>query len=354
MTVDILQAAAATLHRDAVVIDFHSGLSNDVVRRRDRGQRHVMAEVHLPKIRAGGLDAVCVSVGGDTIFYEIYKTDRHLNSCLRRLEAMLAEADECQDQMEIVTTARGILDSKTRGKVAIMLGIEGGRPIEDRLDYLSLFYRLGVRRLQLTWNFRNNIADGCGEERTKGGLTRFGVEVVREVGRLGMVLDLSHISVASFWDALEQAGGPVVVSHANCHGLRPHPRNLRDDQIRAIAQTGGLVGVTFYAPFLSEAEPTITDAAEHIEHVMNVAGVDHVAIGPDFMDHNVGLQMTGAALFPHFYPPDQHMKYPPGLSTFAETPNLTVELLRRGHSESDIRKVLGENYLRVFRSVFGE
>lgn len=313
-----------------------------------------MAAVHLPKIRAGGVDAVCVSVGGDTIFYEIYKTDRHLKSCLRRVEAMWAEADECRDEMAIVTTAKGILACKGEGKVAIMLGIEGARPLEDRLDLLSLFYRLGVRRLQLTWNFRNKVADGCGEEAAAGTLTRFGVDVVKEVGRLGIVLDLSHISVTSFWSALKHASGPVVVSHANCYELRPHPRNLRDDQIRAIAQTGGLIGMTFYGPFLTDGEPTIGQVADHIEYVMRLVGPDHVAIGPDYMDHNEGLQMTGAAMFPDFYPPGQLLRYPSGLSTFAETPNLTSELLRRGHTETDIRKILGSNYLRVLKAVLKE
>ncbi len=336
------------LHRNAVVVDFHSGLSNDVVRRRDRGERRVMADVHLPKVRAGGVDAVCVSVGGDTIFYEIYHTDRHLNSCLRRLEAMLAEAEECSDEMTLATTPQDILNCKANGKIAILLGIEGGRPIEERIDLLAFFYRFGIRRFQLTWNFRNNIADGCGEEETAGGLTRFGVEVVREVGRLGMVLDLSHISLASFWSTLKHATGPVIVSHANCYALRPHPRNLRDDQIRAIAQSGGLVGMTFYGTFLTDGpEPTIEHVADHVEHVIEIAGPDYVAIGPDYMDHNEGLQLTGATLSPHLYPPDQVMRYPRGLSTFAETPNLTRELLRRGHSETNIRKVLGENYLRV-------
>jgi membrane dipeptidase len=195
------------------------------------------------------------------------------------------------------------------------------------------------------------VADGCGEEDTAGGLTRFGIDVVKEVARLGIILDLSHISAASFWSALKYADSPIIVSHANCHGLRPHPRNLRDDQIRAIAQTGGLVGMTFYGPFLSDGEPNIGHVADHVEYAMRLVGPDHVAIGPDYMDHNEGLQMTGAAMFPGLYPPGPPVQYPPGLSTFAETPNLTSELLNRGHAEADIRKILGGNYLRVFEAV---
>lgn len=348
------EATADEIHRHAVVIDLHSGLSNDVVRRRDSGERAVMSARHLPRIRAGGLDAVCVSVGGDTIFAELFKTDRHLKACLLRLEAMLADLDESPEQMKLALTARDVVESKSAGKTAILLGIEGARPLEDRLELLSLFYRLGVRRLQLTWNFRNAVADGCGEPEA-GRLTRFGRDVIREVDRLGMILDLSHISEPSFWSALEVAAGPVVVSHANCGALHAHPRNVSDDQIRALAERGGLIGVCPYAPFLAaDRAATLTDVAHHIEHVIELVGPDHVGIGPDYIDHNKGLQMVGAGMSADLYPPDQMSAHAVGMGTFAETGNLTRELVRRGHKAPELEKLLGGNYLRIFREVFGD
>lgn len=159
---------AKEIHRQALVFDAHSGLPNDVVRKRLQGEREVMRRVHLPKLREGGVDAVGLSVGGDTISYPVYKTDRHLNSALMRTEAMLQELDECRDEMAVLHHGAGDLASESGRKVAFFLSLEGARPIEDQLDYLRLFYRLGVRRFQLTWNFRNNVADGCGESRSHG------------------------------------------------------------------------------------------------------------------------------------------------------------------------------------------
>lgn len=348
-------STAAELHARSIVIDLHSGVSNDLVRRRQDGERQVMARAHLPRIRAGGLDAVCISVGGDTIFHELFKTDRPLKSCLLRLEATVAELAESPAEMSLALTARDVRESKAAGRTAIMLGIEGARPIEDRLELLSLFYSIGVRRLQLTWNFRNAVADGCAEIEAAGGLTRFGVEVVREVNRLGILLDVSHIGVASFWGTLKYAQGPVIASHANCHVLHPHPRNLTDDQIKALAESGGLIGICPLATFLTTgSQPTLAHVARHIEHVMEIAGPEHVGVGPDYMDHNAGLKMSGTGAHPDLYPPHQMLQYAAGMGTFAETGNLTAELLRRGHTERDISLVLGENYLRIFGEVFGE
>lgn len=342
---------ARELHRRAFVFDAHSGLSNDVVRRRLQGEREVMRRVHLPRLREGGVDAVALSVGGDTIAYQVYKTDRHLNAALSRIEAMWQEADECGDEMAICTSVEDIRRANEDGKVAFLLSLEGARPIEDQLAFLRLFFRLGVRRLQLTWNFRNNVADGCGEARSSAGITEFGIKVIKEMNALGMILDLAHISESCFWSALEHSSGPVIVSHADVWSLRPHPRNLKDDQIRALAERDGFIGMTFYGQFLSEGEPTIQHVVDHIDHVVNLVGVDYVGIGADYTDHASDLLGAGLSSFPDLYPQQKWHAYPKGLGTYAETGNLTVELLRRGYKEEDVQKILGENLLRVLSQV---
>ncbi len=351
MSVDAGLERAKSLHQRALVFDAHSGLSTDVARRRLQGEREIMRRVHLPRLRQGGVDAVALSVGGDTISYNVFKTDRHLSAALARTEAMLQELDECSDEMAICTTAQEIRDATARGKVAFLLSLEGARPIEDQLDFLRLFHRLGVRRLQLTWNFRNNVADGCGEVNSHGGISEFGISVIKEINRLGMALDLAHISESSFWSALDHSKGPVIVSHANVWAVREHPRNLKDDQIKALAAREGFLGMTFYGQFISAEEPTVRKLVDHIDHVVNLIGIDHVGIGADYTDHASDLLGSGLSAFPGLYPKETWHTYPVGLSTYAETPNLTVELLRRGYSETDVHKILGENLLQALSKI---
>ena len=343
---------ARVLHQEAIVVDSHSGLIVDVVRRRARGERAVMRNVHLPRLREGGVDVVGLKVGGDTIFAPVYKTDRHLNVALWNLETICQEVDESHGEMVITTTVQEMRRAKSEDRVALLLSFEGARPIEDRLEFLRLFYRLGVRRFQLTWNFRNRVADGCGEERTRGGITEFGIKVLAELERLGMVMDLAHLSESSFWAALEHHHGPLIVSHANTRALCDHPRNLKDEQIKAVAALGGVVGVVFYGPFISKDKPTIEKLVDHIDHIVGLVGVDHVGLGCDYTDDHFDLMGAGLSAYPSLYPKDLWKKYPPNLSTYAETGNLTVELVRRGYSGEDTKKVLGENYLRVFDQVF--
>ncbi|HBY96059.1 MAG: dipeptidase [Ardenticatenaceae bacterium] len=352
MSFDESAEHARDLHRDALVVDSHSGLIVDVVRRRADGERAVMRNVHLPRLRDGGVDIVGLKVGGDTIFAPVYKTDRHLNVALWNLEVIYQEVEESEGELVITTTVEDMRRAKREGKVGLLLSFEGARPIEDKLEFLRLFYRFGVRRFQLTWNFRNRIADGCGEEHALGGVTQFGVQVLGELEKLGMVLDLAHLSESSFWAVLEHHHGPLLVSHANARVLCDHPRNLSDDQIKALAARGGVVGVVFYGRFISKDEPTIAKLVDHIDHIAGLVGVDHVGLGTDYTDDHYDLMGAGLSAYPDLYPEDLWKKYPPNLSTYAETGNLTIELVQRGYSDAEIRKILGENYLRVFDRVF--
>jgi membrane dipeptidase len=220
------------------------------------------------------------------------------------------------------------------GKISAFLGIEGGHAIEDSLDTLRDFYSLGVRVMTLTWMYNTNWADASGDTPVHGGLTEFGAEVVREMNRLGMVVDVSHASDETFYDTLEVSKKPVVASHSCVRALNNHHRNMTDDMLRALAQNGGVIGINFYSEYLAPAgtEVTVGTLVDHIEYAVDVAGIDHVGLGSDF---------------------DGVTALPAGLDDVSKLPAITEELLDRGFAEKDIEKILGGNMLRVFRAALG-
>jgi membrane dipeptidase len=251
--------------------------------------------------------------------------------------------------LEIASTAEEVRRIVSAGRHAMLLGLEGGHAIEDSLENLRQFYRRGIRYMTLTWSFSHSWADSSGDplheaETLHRGLTDFGREVVREMNDLGMLVDISHVSDETFWDALEISRAPVIASHSSVRAIASHPRNLSDDMLRAVATNGGVVMINFSALYLDPrkttlwrlawdwvahlggAETSVSDVADHIDHVVRVAGVDHVGLGSDF---------DGAPFLPA------------GLGHVGELPNLTLALLRRGYSEDDVRKILGENLLQV-------
>jgi len=237
--------------------------------------------------------------------------------------------DKYPDVFELATDESDIRSSFGNRKIASMLGIEGGHAIENSLGALRAFYRMGVRYMTLTHNGTLDWADAANDEQRHDGLTHFGQEVVREMNRLGMLVDLSHTSPSTMNDALDVTEAPVIWSHASANGIREHPRNVPDQVLRRLPKNGGVVMVTFVPSFVSEGdEATLSDVADHIDHVRLTAGVDHVGIGSDFD----GIDST-----------------PVGLEDVSTFPALFAELSRRGWTEHDLRKLAGENLLRVMR-----
>ncbi len=233
------------------------------------------------------------------------------------------------DVFEKALTASDVNRIFGAGRIASILGMEGGHALENSLGALRAYYGMGVRYLTLTHNGTLDWADAANDEARHGGLTEFGKEVVREMNRLGMLVDLSHTSPDAMHDALDVSAAPVMWSHANARGLHDHPRNVPDDVLRRIPANGGVVMVTFVPGFLTARErATIGDVADHIEHVVKVAGIDHVGIGSDFD----GISST-----------------PVGLEDVSTYPALFAELSRRGWSEENLAKLAGENVLRVMR-----
>ena len=344
-----------TLHRDALVIDSHndsivshirrgnlslSGQEKPHLKEREgtvaylRGplEREAYAwseQLDFPKMREGGIDAA---------FFAVDVTRAWKNHLAYAMDAFgYFDADIAEHHEEVVTVrqAEDLPRAKADGKLAALLVIENSDALEASLNVLWAFHRLGIRSITLTHNPSSWAAAGNGEARCGGGLTEFGVRLVREMNRLRMLVDVSHISPRGFWDTLETSSQPVIASHSCCSALCDHPRNLTDEQLQALAQAGGVVGITFVESFLQQdwsygqPESTFPRLIEHIDHAVEVAGIDHVALGSDFDGGGTAIRDA------------------------LEYPRITQALLERGYPAEAVRKILGGNTLRLLRATIG-
>ena len=328
---------ALELHRESVVVLSHCdtalhltpgpGVPRDRVRKlRVRGD---WGHVDLPRLLEAHVNCVFFAV----YVHPEYKPYRALSRALELTERLLEEVEECGERMALVRSVGELERGLAEGRVCAVLALEGAEPVQDSLSLLRLFWRLGFRSMSLTWSQRNMLADGCWEQRTRGGLSRLGVEYVKEAERLGLILDVSHLSDAGFWDLVELTRKPIIASHSNCRALCDSPRNLTDEQIEAIAERGGIVGVNFAPGLLTGSRrATVDDVVRHVEHIVEVAGAEHAGIGADYD----GIGST-----------------PEGLEDVSKLPNLTARLLEEGFSDKEVRMILGGSFLRVFRAWWG-
>lgn len=318
---------AGMLHRRAVVLDAHIDTVLDIVKGRDILVRSDQGHVDLPRLEEGGVDVQVFA-----LFIEPeYKPERALAQVLRLWDALHRTIDSARGRMALVTSELDLDRALAAGRLAAILSVEGGEAIGQDLANLRVLAALGVRAMGLTWNERNAIADGAGEAADCGGLTRFGRQVVHQMHQLGMVVDVSHLNERSFWDVLGCAEGPIIASHSNARALCDHPRNLRDEQIVALAKAGGVMGMNFYADFLTSSGPQAADIEQvvrHIDHISELVGPGHVGLGSDFD----GISRT-----------------PRGLEDASRFPALTAALLHHGYSDDHIIGILGGNFLSVFR-----
>jgi membrane dipeptidase len=338
------------LHRAALVVDTHNDVTSPITDEGfDLGARDTSGKTQtdIPRMKEGGLDAE---------FFSIYVAAKYAKEggaarrALEMIDGVYEQVRRHPESLEMAFTVSDIRRISKSGKIAALMGIEGGHAIEDSLPALRLFYRLGVRYLTLTHTNTNNWADSAGGISVRGekrhdGLSDFGKEVVREMNRLGMMIDISHVSDETFFDCIDASQAPLIASHSSVRALTNVPRNMSDDMLKAMAKKRGVVMVNFYNGFINTdyakpGMPAPTKAAEtatlemlvqHFEHIIKIAGIDHVGIGSDF-DGVDG-------------------KLPPGMEDVSKLPNITYELLKRGYSENDIKKVLGENLLRTMAEV---
>ncbi len=328
---DPIRERALALHERALVVDLHNDfLLKAALFGRDfaaRGRGPFVytpfwTDLDLPRCREGGVDALGFALWAGRRGPQFEQVSRLLD----RLDAILAANPV---DVSLATTAAEIEAAAAAGKLAAFVGIEGGQAIEDDLEKLRALHRRGARYMSLTWNTSPSWARGSGERRRlpADGLSAFGRDVVREMNALGMLVDVAHASERTFWEIVETSRRPVFDSHAGCWAIKNHHRNLKDDQIRAIAKAGGVVGVIFCTTFLGRFRADLTVVAEHIEHLMKIGGEEVVALGSDF---------------------DGFVPLPAGLRDVRDLPKLTELLLRRGHAESTVENLLGRNFLRTF------
>jgi membrane dipeptidase len=367
-----------SIHRRAIIIDMHA----------DTAQRLVDENVDLQnRLPDGQFDAVRAQEGGlDAQFFSIWVEPelfggggaRAIQRADIQIEAVRNLAAKHPETWELATTADDVRRIAASGRIAALMGLEGGYAIDDKIENVERYYQMGVRYMSGAWSVSTSWAGSSGDELGKTrGLNDFGKQVIREMNRLGMMVDVSHLSDTAFWDIISTSTKPVIATHSGCRAIADMPRNLTDEMIVALAKTGGVVNVIFYPehiePGYSEKKKKVDaeiatlvqrasdedkgDAAhkklardrvrareylkrlpavsvsrivDHIDHIVKLVGIDHVGIGSDFD----GIQAV-----------------PADLSSVADLPNLTKELLRRGYSENDIDKILGGNMLRVMGEV---
>lgn len=356
------------LHQEAFVLDSHCDTPLMLYKGSRIGQRTDKGHVDLVRMKEGGVDAS---------FFAIYVSNKwDPNECTYRALQLLARVYDVladyPDQVALATSAQEARALKAQGKRALFLGMENGGPFQQDLSLLRLFYRMGVRYVTLTHAGNNLICDSCAtKEKRWNGVSPYGKEVIAEMNRLGMLIDVAHISDDSFYDVLKYSTRPVVSTHSCCRALCDVPRNMTDDMIRALAAKDGVIQINFYPAFLDKAyattiapfidryeatealflqdpvkhaqemhdaeqammaiaRPSYKRIVDHIDHVVQLVGPRHVGLGSDFD----GIEMT-----------------PEGLDDIAKMPVITEELVARGYSEEAIRGILGENFLRVLEQV---
>ena len=351
----VVSERAARVYREAIVIDTHNDMPSKMIDdgydadiRHTPGFEKTNGETDLPRLLESGVTGVFMSAYIDPEKWTFRTPDQSWEQVGVYLDTIHAFVNRHPDRLLFATTAEEIRQAKRDGKVAILIGVEGGHAIENSLENLRGLHRRGVRYMTLTWNNGNEWAGAAaGLNGTRsGGLTDRGREIVREMNRLGILVDISHVSDSTFFDAVATSSSPVIASHSSARALNRHRRNLSDDQLRAVARNGGVVNVNFYSAFIDPAflersealagndaairalpRPALSVLLDHFEHIIRVAGIDHVGVGSDF-DGVGGL-------------------LPQGMDDVTRLPLIAQGLLDRGYSEADVRKVLGGNMLRV-------
>ena len=341
-------AADADLTRRIGVISLQDDFPIAIAKQRFDGVYDSLRTYWLPRFRAGGVGAVTAAIFTPSV----YVPEGALRHTLWLLDGLLTEIEDNRTDIELALSAADVDRINTSGKVAVLLAVEGAEPLGNDLAVLRLLHRLGLRMMSLTWARRTAFGTGNWEHDAPGGLTRLGRRAVEEMDRLGIVVDVSHGSDRTTAEILAASGKPVIASHANARVLRDHPRNLTDGVIRAIAEHGGVVGAVAVADFIDAGEPTIAKWADHFEHLIEIAGIDHVAIGADFYkyEREINAAQGMAEVDGAPFPGSARFAFP-GMESSEDLPGLTAELRRRGIEERDLRKIYRDNFLRVLSAV---
>ncbi|MCL2684492.1 MAG: dipeptidase [Synergistaceae bacterium] len=325
-------------------MDAHFDLAVDIDERRETGATHVFSQRHDDLIRAGGWNCIVSS-----IFVNSWQLpEMGLRKALDQISSLMAEEREQPDKMAICTTMGEVDAANAKGRTGVILSMEGADPVGCDLRLLSVFYRLGVRSIGLAWSRRNYAADGCAfeprREGLKGGLTNFGVELLEEAERLGMLIDVSHLNDEGLSDAAGFARRPFIASHSNCRAIAGSMRNLTDEQIRLVADSGGVIGMNGVSFLVSGegGDPGPLELSEHIHHVINLVGDDFVGLGLDFCDRIADI-----------YPSRPGIQAFDVMGDHSALPLLAAILFEKGYGEGRVAKIVGGNFRRVYGEIIG-
>ncbi|MBS1790692.1 MAG: dipeptidase [Acidobacteria bacterium] len=365
---DAISRRAKNIHFSSLVLDTHIDVTPKLQTDWNFDERHTTGHIDLPRMKEGGLNG---------LFFSIFMSGtvtgpKAVNDALQRIAAVHKLAEDMPDKVILCRTAADIRQAHRQGKIAGLMGMEGGHMINNSLPVLRMYAELGVRYLTLTHSVNTDWADSSGDQPAHNGLTDFGKDVVRELNKLGVLVDISHVADKTFWDALEVSKAPMIASHSSCRAISGHPRNMTDEMIKALAAKGGVIQINYLDSFI---DPTLFEYSqktqamqrelrqkyqneprelvfpkireeiaaqfgappkaswerivEHIDHAVKLVGADHVGLGSDF---------DGGSM-------------PVGMEDCTKLPQITEALLRKGYKESDIRKILGLNTVRLLADV---
>ncbi len=346
MSVDRRLEVYRSFHETLLVGNMHADYSFEVAKAHEQRNAHGILEQHyLPKLKEGGVDFEFYTVGGDTSNFS--GMDELTVGTFRRIDLAYAEVEE-SPSFALVTSTTELLRAHEQGKRALLLTIEGAAPVREDLSLLRDMYRLGLRSICICWFKGNPTGDGVGEARN-GGLSNFGRSLIKEMNRLGMVVDISQCGPATVSDILDVSEQPIIASHSNASGQYKHRRNLTDQQIERIAKGGGLVCVTSFPAHVSEDSPNIEKFMDHIDYIVRLVGVDYIAMGLNIIVHS---EEFAADFFKKGNIEFTNM-WLPGLEDVNLMPEVTRRLIGRGYSDEDIAKIMGGNALRLLRQVIG-
>ena len=374
VTADGISARAKKLHFSSIVVDTHDDTTQRFLDGKfDLGKRDALGSIDIPRMKEGGLGA---------IFFSIWIPSKvtgpeAVHRALTQIDAVREQVRRHSNDMVLATTASEVREARKQGKIAALMGVEGGHMINSNLGVLRSYAALGVRYMTLTHSGNDEWADSSTDKAVHNGLTEFGKDVVREMNRLGVIVDISHVSDKTFYDVLETSKAPPFASHSSCRAICDAPRNMTDQMMKDLAAKGGVVQINYHVGFLSQefrdaekANPEINKAIsaevtkrcgdnegcqliegdritreyveqgklprvefskiiEHIDHAVKVAGIEHVGLGSDFDGANM----------------------PYGMEDATKLPRITEALLQKGYSEGDVKKILGENTLRFMTEV---
>ena len=299
-------------------------------------------DITLPRFKGAGIDVISLTVND---------FPGSLAGTMRQIAAVTRHLRERSDSMVLVKSVADIRQTKKEGKLALAFNLQETNPLEGEVDFVRTYYDLGVRHMLMAYNQKNRVGDGCAE-RTDAGLSRFGVRVVEEMNRVGMLVDGSHSGYRTTMDAMEVSAAPFIFSHCLAHAIHPHYRNIRDDQIVACARTGGVIGVNGVSAFLVDANASSEAMVRHIDHIADLVGTEHIGIGLDYVRDTERLGAWARANA-DMWPPNAGK--PLGEIVFAQPEQLlevTDLLLARQYSEAEVRGILGENFARVATQIW--